>query len=197
MGKKMMIYLALFRSVPAFWLYLLLPEEERKKVNSDLQKMGGVASLAGLHRALYRKGNCFRNLFYARTGKYHPRITKFAKIFWRPMFGLEIDVADGIGGGMRIYHGYSTIVFAKEIGTNFTVYQNVTLGRGKMVNENDIPIIGNNVTIYTGAIVIGGVRIGDGVKIGAGAVVVKDVPADTTVVGAPERIINRKDGKMC
>lgn len=110
----------------------------------------------------------------------------------RPMFSLEIDVADGIAGGMRIYHGYSTIVFAKRIGTNFSVYQNVTIGRGKKINGNDIPVIGNDVTIYAGAVVIGGIHIGDGVRIGAGSVVIKDVPPNTTVVGIPGRIINQQ-----
>ena len=52
-----------------------------------------------------------------------------------------------------------------------------------------MPVIGNNVTIYTGAIVVGGIHIGDNAVIGAGAVVVKDVPANTTVVGQPMRII--------
>ena len=71
------------------------------------------------------------------------------------------------------------------------MYQQVTIGRGKMINGNDIPIIGDNVTVYTGAIVVGGITIGDNAVIGAGAVVTKDVPANTTVVGAAPRYINK------
>ena len=136
-----------------------------------------------------KKGNCFRNIFYARTCKEFPILTKISKLFARQMSGLEIDVAEHLGAGMRVFHGYSTIVYAQSIGDNFNVYQNVTIGRGKMIDGIDIPIIGNNVTIYTGAIVVGGVHIGDNVKIGAGAVVVKDIPAGSTVVGSPIRVL--------
>ena len=54
------------------------------------------------------------------------------------------------------------------------------------------PTIGNNVSIYTGAIIIGGITIGDNVKIGAGTVVVKDVPSNSVVVGSPAKILLRK-----
>lgn len=93
---------------------------------------------------------------------------------------------------MNVYHGDSTIVYAKSIGRQFTVYQQVTIGRGKSVDENDSPIIGDDVTVYAGAIIVGGVHIGNHVKIGAGAVVVKDVPDYATVVGAPVRIIEHR-----
>ena len=70
----------------------------------------------------------------------------------------------------------------------------MTIGRGKKIDNNNLPIIGNNVTVYAGAIIVGGIHIGDNVTIGAGAVVVKDVPDNTTVVGAPVRLIS-KGGK--
>lgn len=91
-----------------------------------------------------------------------------------------------------MFHGHSTIIYAKSIGNNFTTYQNVTLGRGKKINGNDIPIIGDDVTVYTGAIIVGGVHIGNRVKIGAGAVVVRDVPDDTTVVSSPVRYLKKQ-----
>ena len=75
------------------------------------------------------------------------------------------------------------------MGENCTVYQNVTIGRGRKYGTTNLPTIGNNVTVYTGAIIVGGVHIGDNAVIGAGAVVVKDVPANTTVVSQPMRII--------
>ncbi|MBR0445885.1 MAG: hypothetical protein IIX23_01180 [Oscillospiraceae bacterium] len=59
----------------------------------------------------------------------------------------------------------------------------------KKVDGNDIPIIGDNVTVYAGAIIVGGIKIGKNATIGAGAVVTKDVPDNATVVGAPMRVI--------
>lgn len=165
--------------------------KDKETVNADLKNCGQPVSYMGLHQAMYRNTSCFRNLFYHRTNKEFPILTKLSKVFLRPMFGLEIDVKDGIGSGMHIYHGYSTIVFAKKIGTNFTVYQNVTIGRGKEINGNDIPIIGNHVTVYAGAMILGGVHVGDYAKIGAGAVVVKDVPAGATVVGSSMRVLKK------
>ena len=94
-----------------------------------------------------------------------------------------------------MFHGNSTIVYAQSIGKNFSVYQNVTIGRGKKIDGNDVPVIGDNVFVGTGAIIIGGIHIGNNVKIGAGALVNKDVPDNCTVVGNPMRLIYKKDMK--
>lgn len=152
----------------------------RKEIEMDLKKMNLGNSIFSLHLAL--KNHTFRNIFFYRTNKTNPILTKFCKLFYKPLFSLEISSSQ-IEGGMLVYHGYSTIVFASKIGSNFTVYQNVTIGRGKMVNGIDIPRIGDNVTVYAGANVIGEIVIGDNVKVGAGAVVTKDVPDNCTVVG--------------
>lgn len=183
-------YLNIFRSIPALIIYFKM--QDTISVDEDLNKNGQPSTAIGLHRALFYNAGGFRNIFYARSVRKFPILTKISKFFWRPMFGLGIDVKDEIGSGMQIHHGYSTIVFAKSIGKNFTVYQNVTVGRGKEINGNDIPIIGDNVTVYTGAVIIGGIHIGDRVKIGAGTTVVKDVPSDTTVVSSPARFVKHK-----
>lgn len=183
--------LTVWRSAVAIYMYHHLPDKEA--ADEDLKRLGFPATSMGLHRALSGNACCIRNVFYYRSHRAFPYLTKISKLFLRPMFGLEIDVSDGIGGGMQIFHGYSTIVFARSIGKNFTVYQNVTVGRGKTREQSDIPMIGDNVIIFTGAVVIGGVKIGDNVRIGAGAVVTKDVPSGATVVGAKMRILS-EDG---
>lgn len=176
------------RGMSALLLYHL--SLDREEIHEDLRKIG-VANPNGwrFYLSMLKKGP-HRNVLYYRTRQSRPLLTKLTKFFFRPQDHFAID-AQRIGGGMSVFHGDASIVFAKEIGKNFTVYQQVTVGRGKCIDGNDCPIIGDNVTIYAGAIVIGGIRIGNGVSIGAGAVVVKDVPDNAVVVGAPVRVIQK------
>lgn len=94
-----------------------------------------------------------------------------------------------IGAGLYIMHGFSTIISAKTIGRNCTIYQQVTLGH---TNADESVSIGDNVTVYAGVIAIGSILIGDNAEVGAGAVVVKDVPSNSVVVGNPARVIRVK-----
>ena len=94
-----------------------------------------------------------------------------------------------IAGGLFIEHGFSTIISCRHIGSNCWINQQVTIGYS---DEIHCPYIGNNVEIKTGAKVIGDVTIGDYVIIGANAVVVKDIPSHSIVVGVPARIIKTR-----
>jgi serine O-acetyltransferase len=128
----------------------------------------------------------YRNLFYHRVGL----PGKVLALVCRPMPTLHLDTAK-IGPGLFIQHGFCTIVAAAEIGENCWINQQVTVGFAK--NATDCPTIGNNVTISAGAKVMGRVNIGENSKVGANAVVVKNVPANVTVVGIPAHIV-KKDG---
>lgn len=79
------------------------------------------------------------------------------------------------------------------IGKNCTIYQNVTIGDGKYNNERQrySPIIGDNVRIYANAVVVGGITVGNNSIIGAGAIVINDVPENVVVAGNPARIIKK------
>ena len=90
---------------------------------------------------------------------------------------LYISCQD-IGPGLYLEHAFSTVIFAEKIGERFHINQNVTIGARK----GGKPTIGNNVSVYTHSVVIGGISIGDGAKIGAGSVIVKSVPPNTTTV---------------
>lgn len=96
-----------------------------------------------------------------------------------------------IGNGLILQHAFSSIIFPESMGENCQVWHNVTIGRAH--NKGRRPRIGNNVKICAGAILIGGIEIGDNVVIGAGAVVTKSIPANCVVVGNPARIIMKED----
>ena len=130
----------------------------------------------------------FSTVYHMRIKQYSRVYGKITSLIFPPKTDCHLDVNE-IGSGLVIYHGNSSVIFAEKLGENCSIYQQVTLGRGKVNNGRDIPIIGNNVSIYAGAIIIGGITIGDNVSIGAGTVITKDIPDNCTVVGNPFRII--------
>lgn len=101
-------------------------------------------------------------------------------------YGLEIVVGADIGGGLYIAHPIGTVVAPQRIGRNCTIVAAVTIG---MRNEWEFPVIGDDVFIGAGARVLGGITIGDRARIGANAVVTRDVPVGATVVGIPARVV--------
>ena len=108
----------------------------------------------------------------------------------RFLTGIEIHPAARIGRGLFIDHGMGVVIGeTSEIGDDVLVYQGVTLGgTGKDTGKRH-PTIGDGVVIGTGATILGNIRIGDHVKIGAGSVVVHPVPDHSTVVGVPGRVV--------
>ena len=111
----------------------------------------------------------------------------------RHVTGIEIHPGAQIGKGFFIDHGNGVVIGETAvIGDNVTIYQGVTLGgTGKDTGKRH-PTIGNNVTIGAGAKVLGPFTVGDNSKIGASAVVLKEVPPNCTVVGNPGRIVRRQ-----
>lgn len=100
---------------------------------------------------------------------------------------LRISVPE-LMGGVIIEHGWSTIVSAKKIGKHFMVHQNCTIGW----NHGGSPVIGDNVKIFTGAVVVGPITIGNNVTIGANCVVLTDVPDNSVCYGNPCVIKKKK-----
>ena len=112
----------------------------------------------------------------------------------RGLTGIEIHPAARIGRGLFIDHGSGVVVGETTvIGHNVTLFQGVTLGGTGKERGKRHPTIGNHVVVGTGAKVLGNIRIGDHSIIGANAVVVRDVPDHSTVVGVPGRIAKIKD----
>lgn len=113
----------------------------------------------------------------------------------RGITGIEIHPGAKIGRGLFIDHGMGVVIGETTvIGDNVTLFQGVTLGGTGKEKGKRHPTIGNNVVVGTGAKVLGSFTVGDNVQIGANAVVIKEVPPHSVVVGVPGRIV-RQHGK--
>jgi len=155
---------------------------------------GRVTLGAALRLMFFHMG--LRAMFWFRLGSWlHRKHVPLARwltawiIFHR--YGLEIATGAEIGGGMYIPHPVGSAIYARRIGKNCSVVANVTIG---MRNRWEFPLIGDDVYIGAGARVLGGIAVGDGARIGANAVVIHDVPANTTVVGIPARPLGTGPG---
>jgi len=143
----------------------------------------GVHALA-LHRvahAIWRRG-------WTITARFLSHIARF-------LTGIEIHPAARLGPGLFIDHGMGVVIGeTAEVGENVTLLQGVTLGGTSLKREKRHPTLGNNVVVGAGAKIIGAFKIGDGSRIGAGSVVVREVPTNAVVVGVPGRVTYR-DGQ--
>ncbi len=111
--------------------------------------------------------------------------------------GIEIHPGAKIGKGFFIDHGNGVIIGETAIvGDNVTLFQGVTLGGTGKEQGKRHPTIGNNVMISAGAKVLGSFRVGDNSKIGAGSVVLEEVPENSTVVGVPGRVVRRNNQSL-
>ena len=139
-------------------------------------------------KLLYRYRS-LRAMLWFRLGSWsrHKRLPALPGIIQRHImrsYGMEILVGAEIGGGLYVAHPVGCVIVPARMGRNCSVIASVTIG---MRNEWAFPVIGDNVFIGAGARVLGAVRVGDNSRIGANAVVIDDVPAGVTVVGAPAR----------
>jgi serine O-acetyltransferase len=115
----------------------------------------------------------------------------------RILTGIEIHPSAIIGKGFFIDHGMGVVVGeTAEIGEYVTLFQGVTLGGTGKERGKRHPTLGNHVVVGAGAKILGGIRIGDNVKVGANSVVLKSVPANSTVIGVPARVIKMEGNRL-
>ena len=115
----------------------------------------------------------------------------------RFLTGIEIHPGAKIGKGIFIDHGMAVVIGeTTEIGDNVTIYQGATLGGTGKEKGKRHPTIGNNAVISSGAKILGPFTVGDNSKIGAGSVVLKEVPSNCTVVGVPGRIVVKDNKRL-
>jgi serine O-acetyltransferase len=148
-----------------------------------------LACYPGVHAlAMHRLGHRLWNAGWTTTARLVSHVSRF-------LTGIEIHPAAKLGPGLFIDHGMGIVIGeTAEIGENVSLLQGVTLGGTSTKREKRHPTLGNNVTVGAGAKIIGGFTIGDGSRIGAGSVVVREVPPNCVVVGVPGRITYR-DGQ--
>lgn len=192
---KILFFLVIYiRFIP--YVLLLLFHPKRTILKSELNqwlyiirvKRKGIVGFLWLLRNLLE----YRSVFHLRIG----RLGMFFRFFYREQTSTHIHTPNElIGSGFILQHGFSSIINAKEIGDNCQIWHNVTIGLSQS-GTNKKPTIGSDVKICAGAIILGDVRVGDRVVIGAGAVVVKEVPDDCVVVGNPACIIKRNGQKV-
>jgi serine O-acetyltransferase len=117
---------------------------------------------------------------------------RFVSHIGRWLTGIEIHPAARIGRRLVIDHGMGVVIGeTAQIGDDCYIYHQVTLGVARTMGGKRHPTVGNNVIIGAGAKVLGPIHVGDNARIGANAVVVDNVPADTTMVGIPARPVER------
>src|ERR1700719_1613680 len=141
----------------------------------------------GLHAVALHKlsHGLWRNHFWL-LGRFSSHIARW-------LTGIEIHPAAKIGRRFVIAHGMGVVIGeTAEVGDDCYFYHQVTLGVARTMGGKRHPTVGNNVIIGAGAKVLGPITVGDNARIGANAVVVDSVPNDTTVVGIPARVVDRK-----
>lgn len=183
--QALLLSASTLRMLPHIAIFLA----NRKLFATDLLKVqDGKPTVLNFIKACTRE-RTFRNLFYYRIGEYLS-----APIRWLlpPEPTLHIWCPE-IGACCHFEHNYATYLNAERIGCNFYCLQLVTLGNDSQQRR---PVIGDNVSIFTGATVFGGITIGNNVTIGAGCVVHRSVPDGCTVVGNPAFIVRRNGQRV-
>lgn len=193
--SRIFVYLTCIRFIPHYLYFLtsknkqLILEDLRRNVNLFLRRNPSKEErFVSFYEFCYVMTffRMVRNIYYARVANRHRLFAKLLGLLAKPLPLLDISSTAEIGGGLIVQHGYATIIAPRKIGKNCWVNQGVTIG---YTNDNDCPTLGDNVTVYCGAKVLGDIKVGNNVIIAANAVVVKDVPDNCIVGGVPAKII--------
>ena len=173
-----------------------------KAIREDLQavfdrdpaatsRMEVILTYAGFHALLaYRIAHWLKSFGV-------PFVPRAISQLARWLTGIEIHPSAKIGTGFFIDHGMGVVIGeTAEVGDYVTLFQGVTLGGTGKERGKRHPTLGNHVVVGAGAKILGGITIGDNVKIGANSVVLKNVSANSTVIGVPARVIRTQGERL-
>jgi serine O-acetyltransferase len=167
--------------------------ELKEYIRSDLYRFHGRTDAKEFVLAIL-KNRSFKITFWYRLAHAYGRVLgagflvrwKYSRVCEK--YCVDLPWQTKIGKGLRLFHCYGLVVHGDSvIGDNAMITHQVTLATEK----GKAPVIGNCVRISPGAKIVGGVKLGDNVVVGANAVVVKDVPSNTVAVGIPARVLDR------
>lgn len=188
--RRLRLALSLPRLLPHLLLFAWTPR--RAVIAADLTRwaeilhLGPVVSAADLGRVFVMLMTFtpeYRTLFYLRVGP----VSLPVRWLCRGRRNLSI-VAERIGPGLFIQHGEETYVSARSIGADCWIARHVVVGYS---NDSDVPSIGDNVRIYSGAKIVGRLTVGDGATIGLNTVILNDVEPNVTMLGVPGKVVWR------
>jgi len=188
--RKIRDIVRLLMAILFFWLYiphlLIYACMDKDKLNMDIDRYASTYSIRLPHFLyllfLIHNNWAFRTLYYYRIGP----VAAMLIGWWRPKDRyFDISFTSEIEGGAYFAHPRSTGINANHIGKNFSARQLTTLGNKRDGDNKNRPYIGDNVTLGANVTIIGAIHIGNNVIIGAGSVVVKDIPDNCVAVGNP------------
>ena len=189
--RKLRDFLRLTGSIVFFWLYiphflLYFLKRNSTGLREDMIMMGKKINLRMppwlLFLYLIHNDSYYRKVFYHRIGP----ITALLIGWWRPGNRyLLITRTMKLGKGVELLHPFATVIHAKSVGDYFSFRNGTTIGE----KADGMPEIGNHVTLGVNVCIIGNVKVGDNVIIGAGSVVTKDIPSNSVAAGNPAKII--------
>jgi len=177
--------------------------EYRFLVLSDFYRISDRLDGAALMNHVLR-GSAFKYNFWMRTTAFARNHNPLCRVFVYPFarrmlshytykFGISIPFETAIGSGFYIGHFGGIVVNEKSvIGKNCNISHGVTLGEANRGEKKGSPVLGDNVYIGPGAKIVGAVKIGNDVAIGANCVVTNDIPDHSVVVGIPGRVISQE-----
>ena len=171
--RLMQFILNWWRTIPSQVAYLLSTSFQKQLVMSDFGNYGNM-----VRTLVFAKHN--RNLFYHRMG----RTSIFYSWILSEEKSLKLPFSCTLGRHAHFVHNDSCHLNASSIGDDFVCYPHVIIG-SKRLDDESKPILGNKVTLGSGAVVVGGIRIGNNVSVGANTVVIKDIPDNCIVYGNP------------
>jgi len=191
---KVLVALVVVVGLKVLVIALLFRDEIKAARQRDPAAKGLVEILflyQGLHAVIYHR---IAHFFY-KIKLYF--IARMISQFGRHFTGIEIHPGAQIGKRFFIDHGMGVVIGETAIvGDGVLLYQGVTLGGTGLEKGKRHPTIGNNVVIGAGAKVLGNITVGDNSYVGANAVVIRDVPSNSTVVGVPGRITKQEGKKI-